>query len=62
MMIAVNDFVALFLEVLNSIITNSLKDNPNLTYALLQRTDLIEYFADYVRFKPFVENILKVRP
>lgn len=60
MMIAVNDYVALFLEVLNAIITNSLKDNSNLTYILLQRKDLVEFFADYVRFKPFVQNILIV--
>ena len=60
MMIAVNDYIALFLEVLNAIITNSLKDNSNLTYILLQRKDLVEFFADYVRFKPFVQNILIV--
>ncbi len=60
LMIAVNDYIALFLEVLNAIITNSLKDNSNLTYILLQRKDLVEFFVDYVRFKPFVQNILIV--
>ena len=60
MMIAVNDFVALFLEILNSIITSSLKSNSHLTYMLLQRKDLIEFFSDYLRFRPLANNILIV--
>lgn len=58
LMIAISDMVALFLEVLNSIITSSLKDNSLLTYILLQRKDLIAYFDDYTRFKPLTSNIL----
>lgn len=60
MMIAVNDFVALFLEILNSIITSSLKSNSHLTYMLLQRKELIEFFSDYLRFRPLANNILIV--
>lgn len=61
MMIAISDLIALFLELLNSIITSSLKSNSHLTYMLLQRRELVEFFRDYARFRPLADNILIVR-
>ncbi|KAJ3156189.1 hypothetical protein HDU86_003952 [Geranomyces michiganensis] len=51
------DLVALFLEMLNSIVCLNLKHNPELVYALLQKRDAFGPLREMPRFKDFVENI-----
>jgi dymeclin len=52
-----SDALATLLELINTIITHSLKDNPQLTYTLLPRRHLFSLYKDYVRFQPLVDNI-----
>ena len=51
------DLVALLLEMIYAMITFSLKHNPALVYALLQKREAFAPFRDYARFQQLVENI-----
>ncbi|KAJ3366850.1 hypothetical protein HDU91_001732 [Kappamyces sp. JEL0680] len=57
-LIVCSDVVALLLEVIHSIICTCLKDNPHLTYTLLERQELIQQFDEFARFAPLVDNIV----
>ncbi|KAI8815971.1 Dymeclin [Fimicolochytrium jonesii] len=51
------DLVALLLEMIYAMITFSLKHNPALVYALLQKREAFAPFREYPRFQQLVENI-----
>ena len=56
-MVVFYDIIATLLELFNTMITHSLKDNPQLTYTLLPKYDMIQIYKDYVRFGPLANNI-----
>lgn len=51
------DLVVLILEILNSILTHSLSQNPQLVYALLHRKELFVPFRGDDRFRELVGNV-----
>eukprot|EP00842_Homolaphlyctis_polyrhiza_P001841 jgi/Hompol1/2658/HPOL_005483-RA len=52
-----SDIIALLLEIINSVLTHTLKSNPQLIYALLQRRDLFTPFHSHPRFHELIGNI-----
>lgn len=54
------DLVGLVLEMINSILTHTLKHNPELIYALLHKRDSFIQFRMHSRYIDLVENIDKV--
>jgi hypothetical protein len=59
-MVTCSDVVATILEFINAIITSCLKNNSHLTYALLEKVELIVQYQEYCRFAPLVKNISNV--
>ncbi|KAJ3185338.1 hypothetical protein HDU85_001388 [Gaertneriomyces sp. JEL0708] len=51
------DLVALLLELINAILTHTLKQNPELVYALLHKREAFGQLADVARFSSIVANI-----
>nr|KAJ3420075.1 hypothetical protein HK105_006145 [Polyrhizophydium stewartii] len=51
------DLVALLLEIINSVLTHTLKSNPQLVYAILHRRDMFAQFRTHHRFSDLIENI-----
>ncbi|KAI8996721.1 Dymeclin [Gaertneriomyces semiglobifer] len=51
------DLVALLLELINAILTHTLKQNPELVYALLHKREAFGQLADVPRFSSIVANI-----
>jgi len=47
----------LVLEILNSVLTNALRKNAQLSYALLQQRAIFEPYLSHPRFKPLLHNI-----
>ncbi|RKO84343.1 Dyggve-Melchior-Clausen syndrome protein-domain-containing protein, partial [Blyttiomyces helicus] len=56
-LVVYGDLVALLLEIVNSVLTHTLKHNPQLVYALLHRRDMFAQFRMLARFGDLVENI-----
>ncbi|KAI8929522.1 Dymeclin [Entophlyctis helioformis] len=52
-----SDVLALLLEIINSVLTHTLKSNPQLLYTLLHRRDMFTQFRMHGRFGELVENI-----
>ncbi|KAJ3086490.1 hypothetical protein HK102_013049 [Quaeritorhiza haematococci] len=56
-LVVYGDLVALILEIINSVMTHTLKHNPQLVYALLHRRDMFVQFRLHPRFGDLIENI-----
>ena len=44
-------------EIINSIITNNLSDNPHFLYSLLQRQELFKKFRLEIQYSDLIENL-----
>jgi len=53
----IEDFLYAMLEILNSCLSNSLKKNPQISYALLREKKLFAKLATHTKFRPLVINI-----
>lgn len=51
------DLVALILEIVNAVVTHTLRHNPQMVYALLHRREMFEAFRVHPRFGDLIENI-----
>ncbi|KAI9209840.1 Dymeclin [Polychytrium aggregatum] len=51
------DLVALLLEIINSVMTHTLKQNPHLVYSILHRREMFAKFRMHSRFVDLIENI-----
>lgn len=51
------DLVALILEIINAVVTHTLRHNPHMIYAMLHRKEMFEAFRVHPRFGDLIENI-----
>ncbi|KAA6428940.1 MAG: hypothetical protein FRX49_01050 [Trebouxia sp. A1-2] len=51
------DFMRTILEIINTIITTGLRQNPEMVYALLHRQDVFEPFRMHARFADILDNV-----
>ena len=51
------DFMRIVLEIINSVLTYALPDNPELVYALLHRAELFYAHTEHPRFADLVGNV-----
>uniref|UniRef100_A0A0D3DIS1 Uncharacterized protein n=1 Tax=Brassica oleracea var. oleracea TaxID=109376 RepID=A0A0D3DIS1_BRAOL len=51
------DFLRLFLDILNAILTYALPRNPEIVYAIMHRQEVFQPFKNHPRFHELVENI-----
>ncbi|EGF78915.1 hypothetical protein BATDEDRAFT_90322 [Batrachochytrium dendrobatidis JAM81] len=52
-----SDLIALLLEIINSVLTHTLKSNQQLVYALLHRRAMFSQFRLHARFSELIQNI-----
>jgi dymeclin len=54
------DFLRIVLEIINSILSNALQQNPELVYMLLQQAEVFEPWANHPRYAELMTNITTV--
>jgi hypothetical protein len=54
------DFLRIVLEIINSILSNALQQNPELVYMLLQQAEVFEPWANHPRYAELMTNVTTV--